>query len=138
MNVKKFLVVAVVAAAIVSLTACGSTKVYNEQKTIVFHGSMYNISNVVRISSRIDGTLPNGETVQLGAMDKDTFRSRFGDSLPIQAKGVITLDDTELVYTQGAIAKYKDLEKMQKALQGALKDIRKFMKKTGKAQMELK
>ena len=76
--------------------------------------------------------------MEFGSLDKDTFKSLYGDKLPIQAKGVIELDDTELVYTEGQIKSYSDLQKMQKKLQGALKDITKFMKKTGKAQMELK
>ena len=133
---------AVVSIALVALLAvaagCGSTKVYNEQKTIVYKGSMYNISNVVRIASSIHGTLPDGESVELGTLDKDTFNARFADKTPIDAKGLILLDDTQLVYTEGRIESYSDLKKMQKKLAGALKDIRKFMKKTGKAQLELK
>ena len=138
MSMRKLMVLTVILISVITLTACGSTKVYNEQKTIVYKGSMYNVSNVVKISSRIDGTLPDGEKVEFGSLDKDTFKSLYGDKLPIQAKGVIELDDTELVYTEGQIKSYSDLQKMQKKLQGALKDITKFMKKTGKAQMELK
>jgi len=50
---------------ILLLVGCGSTKIYNNDKIIVYRGSTYNVSSVKQISAKNTGKLADGTTVNL-------------------------------------------------------------------------
>ena len=49
----------------IALIGCGGTKVYTADKTITYRDSMYNMSNVQKITAREEALLPSGEVVNL-------------------------------------------------------------------------
>ena len=120
------------------LTACGSTKVYNTDKTMVFRGTMYNLSTVQAFSTRIEATLPGGETRDVSNADKSTIESLLDQHNQFSAKSFIIMDQQNVLYEARIIDRYKDFSKMANNLEGAGKDISKFMAHKSKTQLTLK
>ncbi len=114
-------------ALIVNL-ACGGTKVVNQQKTVLHGSDMINVTNVVRTASRIDGVLPDGETVDLTTIDEQSFEKLVATHGAIGVKTLITFDDQEMTYQVRHVEKFSDLKKMRKNLESAMKKLHKFMK----------
>ncbi|HEY5777033.1 MAG TPA: hypothetical protein VIS57_13150, partial [Xanthomonadales bacterium] len=53
------------------LSGCiSSAKVYNNDKTVVYNGAIYNLGNVKQIKQVISGKLSDSNTVDLRAADK--------------------------------------------------------------------
>ena len=130
-----FLLLAALAAL---LAGCGSTKVYTADKTIVYGDSLYNMGNVQQISSRIDGRLPDGSVVKLSGLDKKAVESLLKEHGQITAATYVTMDGKDMPYQQGPVKRYSDYDRMAKRLQGAMKDINKFMGDKKKTQLKLK
>ena len=120
------------------LAGCGSTKVYTADKTIVYGGSLYNMGNVQRISTRIDGKLPDGSTVKLSTLDKKGVEALLDQHGQLAATSYVEMDAQEMPYQQAGIKRYSDYDKLNKRLQGAMKDINKFMSDKKKTQLKLK
>ena len=59
-SLARYLIVALALVGIMALGGCGSTKVYTADKTIVYNGDLYNMGNVQRIGSRIEGQTSDG------------------------------------------------------------------------------
>ena len=55
---------------ILLVTACGSTKVYNNDKTVVYRDAVYNISKVKQINSKISGKLADDTSVNLAGVER--------------------------------------------------------------------
>jgi hypothetical protein len=125
-------------AIMLSIGACGSTKVYTAQKTVVYNGSLYNMSNVQKLSNSIIGTKANGDTVNMRSMDKKAVEALLKQESSIVVKSTITMDTQELVYQNARVSKYSDYSKMVSRFDGALKDINKFMADKKKTQLKLK
>ena len=89
--------VALLAAMLSLLAACGSTKVYTADKTVVYKNSIYNLGNVSKIGTRIDGQLPDGEDVSMTNMDRKEVENLLDEHDEILVSTVFDLDDQELV-----------------------------------------
>lgn len=124
--------------SMLSLAGCGSTKVYNVSKTVVYNGSTYNLSNVQRIGSRIEGALPNGDEVSLQRIDKKGFNSLLDENEFVQVTAFIELDDKEFVYRNNQVKKYSDFTKIVSSQESAMKSINKFMANKKSTQLKLK
>jgi hypothetical protein len=124
--------------SMLSLSGCGSTKVYNASKTVVYNGSTYNLSNVQRIGSRVEGTLPSGDTVQLERIDKKGFNALLDDNKFIQVTTFMELDDKEFVYRNKQVKSYSDFSKMLKSQESGMNSINKFMANKKSTQLKLK
>lgn len=125
-------------AIMLSIGACGSTKVYTAQKTVVYNGSLYNMANVQKLSNSVIGTKANGDTVNMRSMDKKAVEALLKQESSIVVKTTITMDTQELVYQNARVSKYSDYSKMVSRFDGALKDISKFMADKKKTQLKLK
>jgi hypothetical protein len=121
-----------------SLSGCGSTKVYNISKTMVYNGSTYNLSNVQRIGSRVEGTLPSGDKVQLQQMDKKGFNALLDENKNIQVTAYVELDEKEFVYRNKRVSSYSDYTKILKSQTSAMNNINKFMANKKSTQLKLK
>jgi len=121
-----------------SLTGCGSTKVYNASKTVVYNGSTYNLSNVQRIGSRVEGTLPSGDKVNLQQFDKKGFNALLDENKFVQVTSFVELDDKEFVYRNKQVTKYSDYTNILKSQETAMKNINKFMANKKSTQLKLK
>ena len=111
---------------------CGGTKVVNEQKTILHGGNTINVTNVVRISSKITVTLPDGSTNDVTHADKAAVEELLKAHGSLNVTTALTFDDQSLTYEARTISKAKELEEMRKTLDKATKKIQKFMKSSSK------
>jgi hypothetical protein len=119
------------------LAACGGTKVYTIDKTVVHQGNIYNLSNVQRIGSRIEGTMPDGGSIDMAGMDKKGLNAALDENEHLMVTTVIELDDRDMVYERRRVEKYSDYSKMVKDFESAQKKISKFMADKKKTQLKL-
>ena len=126
------------AVGLLSLGACGSTKVYTADKTIVYKGDIYNMGNVQRIGSRMDGQLPDGTTVNMKNLDKKGVEKLLKDNDEIVVSSIVDMDDEQMVYQRSRVANYSEYSRMASRFEGAMKDISKFMADKKKTQLKLK
>ncbi len=118
--------------ALIVALGCGGTKVINEQKTILHGSNTINVTNVVRIGSKITATLPNGSTNDLSHADKAAVDELLQAHGSLNVTTALTFDDQSLTYEAKRISKVKEFEEMQKNLAKAIKKIQKFMKGSSK------
>lgn len=128
----------VMAGLVTVLSGCGSTKVYTADKTVTYNGALYNMGNVQRIAPSIEGQLPDGSTRDMRGMDKKAVESLLKEQSPLTVTTAVALDDQKMVYERKSVKKYSDYSKMAKNLDGAMKDINKFMADKKKTQLKLK
>ncbi len=124
--------------ALIVTVGCGSTKVYNTDKTVIFKGSMYNISNVMHFSSKIEAKTSAGDTVDLAGYDKSRFESFVAKEGTVMVQSLIIMDDQTIVYQSATPTKYSQFDKMRKSLASAMGQIADFMKKKKTTQLKLK
>lgn len=125
-------------AVMLSIGACGSTKVYTADKTIVYNGSLYNMSNVQKISSNMIGIKNDGETINMRTLDKKGVQALFDAESSMLVKCVVTMDDQEMLYKNGKLSSYSNYSKMAGQCDSALSSINKFMANKKKTQLKLK
>ena len=121
-----------------SLVGCGSTKVYTADKTIVYRGTLYNLSNVQKIGSRIEATQQDGTQVNMRTLDKNRQEQLFKDNNGVMVSMVVELDREDMVYSNARMTKYSDYKKAASRFEDALEDINKFMGDKKKTQLKLK
>lgn len=126
------------ATCVLSLSACGGTKVYTIDKTIVYNNNLYNVSNVQRIGSRVEGYLPGDEVVDMKRLDKKGVEGLLKEHGEFMVGTIVEMDDTEMVYQRARVDRYSDYSKMVKKFDRALNDIGKFMADKKKTQLKLK
>lgn len=134
----KYFAVSIIALTFLSLVGCGSTKVYTADKTIVYNGTIYNLGNVQRVTSRMEGKLPNGGTVNMRTLDKKGVEKLLKDNDEIVVTSAVELDGQDLIYQRGKVSKYSQYSSMKKKFDRALNDITKFMADKKKTQLKLK
>lgn len=118
-------------------TGCGSTKVYTPEKTVEYQGSIYNVSGVRQLSTRMEAVSATGEKIDLQGYDRKQFDALVKDKGPLTVRSIISLDDTQMVYQQEQIKKGGDFSDMQDDLQDAYKDLTRFMADAKKTQLKL-
>lgn len=136
--VARSLIALSLAIGLLSLGACGSTKIYTADKTIVYKGDIYNMGNVQRISSRIDGQLPDGSTVNMKNLDRKGVEALLKDNKEIVVSAIVDMDEERVVYQRSRVTKYSEYSKMFNRFEGAMSDISKFMADKKKTQLKLK
>ena len=124
--------------AALTLVACGSTKVYTADKTLVYQGSIYNLGNVQQVTPRVEGRLPDGSVVDLRGKDRKAVEALLAEQSPLEVSTVVEFDERAMVYQRGPVSSYSDYSKMLKRFDGAMKDISKFMAHGKKTQLKLK
>ena len=133
----KHLTVFLLAVCVLALAGCGSTKVYNTQKTMTYKGDLYNMSNVQRISPRIEGQLPNGDVRTMRGMDKKSVEALLSENSPIMVSMMVEMDSQEMVYERRSISKYSEFSSMSKNFEKAMGRINKFMANKKSTQLKL-
>jgi hypothetical protein len=134
----RYLVVFLLALSVLSMAGCGSTKVYTAQKSIVYRGEIYNLGNIQKVGSRVEGKLPNGDVVNMRNMDKKAVEALLKESSPITLSAIVELDQQDMVYRRGPMTKYSEYSSTMKSFDRAMKDISKFMADKKKTQLKLK
>jgi hypothetical protein len=123
---------------IVVLMACGSTKVYTAEKTMTYHGSLYTLTGVSKISSRVDAETPDGETLDLRGVNKAQFKALKEKHGALRVTAVLVVGEEEIVVQTATVEKFSQLEKMTRNLDSKMEKIGKFMKDGKKTQLNLK
>jgi hypothetical protein len=123
---------------VLSLAGCGSTKVYTADKTIVYHESVYNVSNVKVFTRKNVAVMPDLSTVNLANLDESGFNQLLASGSTVTVQQGFLLDDIELVYQQATVSSWKEFNKLNKRFMSASKDLNKFLADSKKTQLKLK
>ena len=119
------------------LTGCGSTKIYTPDKTVEYQGSIYNVSEVKQLSTRMEAVPSSGDAIDLKGYDSKRFDALVKEQGPMVVRTIISLDDRAVVYEQKQVQKGREFSKMQESLQDAYKDLSRFMGDGKKSQLKL-
>jgi len=136
-NIKRIAVLLLL-AGIVALPGCGSTKVYTNDKTLVYRGDIYNLSNVQRLGSRVEGTLPNNDKINMARMEKKEINNLLDEHSSLVVTTFVEMDEKDMVYQNSKIKSYSDFSTMSKRLDKAMGNIQKFMANKKSTQLKLK
>ena len=131
----------VLAASIMTmllLVGCGGTKVYKNDKTVVYNGAVYNLSNVAQISSKISGKLSDSNTVSLKGADRKQMEAYFNEYGSVYVRMAFDFDGKEMLYRASSVDKWGDYSKMLKSFDSAGNQITKLMGDKKKMQLKLK
>lgn len=132
-------VLAVSVLSMLLLAGCiSSAKVYNNDKNVVYRGTMYNLANVKQINSVITGTLADDKEVKLTNADRKQVEAYLDQNPSMFVKMAFEFDDQELVYRASSVKKWSDYSKMKKSFESAGNQIGKLMADKKKIQLKLK
>lgn len=125
--------------SLVLLTGCiSSSRVYNNDKTIVYNGTMYNMANVKQINSIITGTLAGDKDVNLKNANRKQVEAYLDQNSPMFVKMAFEFDDREMVYRANSVKKWSEYSKMKKSFEDAGNKISKLMSNKKQLQLKLK
>ena len=119
------------------LASCGGTKVYNNDKTIVHRGSIYNVSAVKQIKSKNSGKLADGTMVDLAGASRKQFETYLKENGPVYVRQSFDLDGDEMLYQAQSVSKWSQYSKMQKNFESAGKKITSLLGDKKKMQLKL-
>jgi hypothetical protein len=132
----------VLAASVLSmllLAGCiSSSKVYNNDKNVVYNGTMYNLANVKQIKSTITGKTESGEEINLANADRKAVEALLYKESSVYVRMAFEFDDQEMLYRASNVEKWNQYSKMKKSFESAGKDISSLMANKKKIQLKLK
>jgi hypothetical protein len=126
------------AGCLVILAGCGSTKVYNSNKTIAFRDNIYNVTDVEVYSSKVEAIISDDESIDLRGADKKRIKALLDTHGSLFVRQSLSLDDLVIVYQARTIDSWSDYRKMEKQFKNANEDLRDFLASPKKPQLELK
>lgn len=138
LQIKRPLALVILFLSALLLTGCGGTKVYKNDKTIAYNGSIYNLSNVMQIGTSNTGKLSNDETVNLKGADRKKIEAYLKDSGPMYVRMAFDFDEKEMLYRASSVDSWSAYSKMSKSFEKAGKDITSLMANKKKMQLKLK
>jgi len=119
-------------------TGCGSTKVYNNDKTIVYNGAVYNASKAKQISAKSTAKLSDVETVDLKGADRKQIEAYLKEYGSIFVRMAFDFDGQEMLYRASSVDSWKKYQNMQKSFESAGKQITSLLGDKKKMQLKLK
>jgi outer membrane murein-binding lipoprotein Lpp len=132
----------ILAASVLSmlfLAGCiSSSRVYNNDKTVVYNGAVYNLANVSQIDSKISGKLSDSETVDLRTADRKQIEAYLDKYDSIYVRMAFNFDGKEMLYRASSVEKWSEYSKMKKSFENAGKQITKLLGDKKKLQLKLK
>ena len=135
----KYFILFLLVACALSLTGCVSkTKVYTAQKTVVYKGDLYNVANVQKIASRVEGLSPEGDVINMKGMDKRDAGDLLDQHSSLIVSTVFEMDSQELVYQRSKVTSASQFSKMVSNFERAGNSISKFMANKKSTQLKLK
>ncbi len=120
------------------LAGCGGTKIYNNDKTVVYNGAVYNLSKVSHIDNKISGKLSDSNTVNLKGADRKQIEAYLKEYNSIYVRMAFNFDSREMLYRASSVEKWSDYSRMQKSFENAGKQITSLMADKKKLQVKLK
>lgn len=122
----------------IALSGCGGTKVYDATKTIVYNGSIYQVTDVKAISAKVEGITPEKETIDLKGKDKSAVSDLIKQHDPLFVRMAFEMDDQELVYAADDVGSWREYSRMLSRFEDAGDDIAKLMTETKTKQLKLR
>ncbi|TDG12802.1 hypothetical protein E2F43_14665 [Seongchinamella unica] len=119
------------------VAGCGSTKVYTANKSLVYRGTLYNVTDVQQIGSKVTGELATGEMISPTEMESKAIKSLLKEHDAFTLTTTFLLDDKEVVYERVNVDSYSDYTKHSKRFSSAQKKLIKFMSEAKATQLEL-
>jgi hypothetical protein len=126
------------AVCLMILAGCGSTKVYNSNKTIAFRDSVYNVTDVKVYSAKSEAVISDSETLSLRGVDKKRFNALLEQYGPLSVRQTVSLDEQVIVYQARKVNSWSDIRKMDKQFTSASDSLKKFLANPKKTQLTLK
>ena len=120
------------------LAGCGGTKIYNNDKTVVYNGAVYNLSKVNHIDSKISGKLSDNNTVDLKGADRKQIEAYLKEYKTIYVRMAFNFDSREMLYRASSVEKWSDYSRMLKSYEKAGDQITSLMASKKKLQVKLK
>lgn len=120
------------------LAGCGGTKVYDTSKTIVYNDSIYQVTDVKQISTKIEGVTQDKQTINLKNKPKGEISDLIGENDPLFVRMAFQLDDQELIYSADDVSSYRDYNRMLSRFEDAGDDIAKLMAENKTKQLKLR
>lgn len=96
-------------------------------KVISYKGDTFNVENVTKVSSRVEGQAGDEAIVGVRSLTKKQFNSYVDKAGSVVVTTFIEFDSDQLVYQKVGVTKYGDLENVIDQLDKAMKQITKFM-----------
>jgi hypothetical protein len=133
------LYLAILVISMALLAGCiSSSRVYNNDKNVVYNGAMYNLANVKQINTSISGKLSDSNTVDLKGADRKQIEAYLKEYDSIYVRMAFQFDGQEMLYRASAVDSWSAYNKMRKSLENAGKQISKLMADKKKIQLKLK
>lgn len=124
-------------ACLMMLAGCGSTKVYNSNKTISFRDSVYNVTDVKIYSSKTEAIITDDESVDLRDADRKRIKGLLEQHSTLFVRQTLSLDDLEIVYQTISVDSWSDFNRMNKQFESANEKLKKFLADPKKTQIDL-
>ena len=136
-SITRFLNVLTLAVLTFALVACSGSRGYDTTRTVVYNGSMYNVTDTKTFTSKVEGMLPDGTKVNLRGADKKRLNALLKEHGRIGVRMSFLLDEQEILYRSGDIDKWSEFNQMKSDMERAGKDLTKLMtsKKTEQIQL---
>jgi len=122
----------------VVLAACGGTKVYDTSKTIVYNGSIYQVTDVKQISNRVEAVLGDDNVVNLKNKSRDEVTAMIKENKPLFVRMAFDMDEQELVYAANDVNSWRDYNRLLGRFEDAGDDIAKLMSEKKTEQLKLR
>lgn len=133
------LVLAISVLSMLLLAGCiSSSRSYNNDKNVVYKGTMYNLANVQQTRGVITGKLDDGKEVKLNDANRKQIEAYLDQNSSMFVKMAFEFDNQELVYRANTVEKWSEYSKMKKSFESAGKQISKLMADKKKIQLKLK
>jgi len=134
-----FLIVAALVSTMLFTAGCGSTKVYEVKKTVVYDGSMYNITDVRSVQSYVEGLVgPEQVKLNLKNSDKDAFENYLSQYGQVFVRMYFTFDEQTIVYREETVDRWRDFKNMRRDFDQARDKIIELMEDKKATQVELR
>lgn len=132
------LILAISILTMLLFTACGGTKVYNNDKTVVYNGAVYNVSQAKAITAKNTAKLSDSETVSLIGANRKQIEAYIKEYDSIYVRMAFDLDGQEMLYRASRVDSWSQYQKMNKSFESAGKQITELMADKKKTQLKLK
>ncbi|MFC1739913.1 hypothetical protein ACFL0N_00360 [Pseudomonadota bacterium] len=134
----KYFTVFLLVFCVVSISGClSSTKVYNTQKTVTYRGELYNVSNVQKIGTRVEGRTPDGQVINMKGMDKKKAGKVLDEHPSLVVSTVFDMDEQQMVYQRSEVTSTSQFSKMVSNFEKAGSKLSKFMANKKSTQLKL-
>lgn len=121
------------------LAGCiSSSRVYNNDKNVVYNGTMYNLANVKQIKTTITGIQDGDAQIDLKNANKKEFQALLDEEKSIYVRMAFQFDEQEMLYRASEVKSWSEFSKMKSSFESASNKISKLMANKKQIQLKLK